>query len=58
MTEFANDDTPRCVLPYHDVGCVDHKCSTCGWNPEVSKQRCLKKFGEKYVTYITDKPKE
>ena len=30
--------TPTCIHSIH-ILCGDHKCSTCGWNPKVEKER-------------------
>lgn len=34
----------------HEVQCEVHKCTTCGWNPEVSALRrlLLRKFGNSF----------
>lgn len=54
MKDFATDETPRCILGQHDVGCDEPtNCERCGWNDEVAKQRIINMYGEKYVDYIT-----
>lgn len=42
----------------HDVLCEVHKCTTCGWNPEVSALRrlLLRKFGTAFLSR-KDSPK-
>ena len=38
--------------PYNEgIGCMPHemRCSTCGWNPKVAKERLDKLYEEKNI---------
>lgn len=35
------------------VGCNHQKCETCGWNPFVSLERIVTKYGRKAADYLT-----
>jgi len=58
------DSFPSCKF-CRGVGCVyadrslikSAPCDRCGWNPEVSKERILNKYGENALQYLTDRKK-
>lgn len=40
-----NDSNPNCLLGYYPEKCdkcTPGECPTCGWNPEIDKQRRAK----------------
>lgn len=48
--EYDND--PQCVYNAH-VCCKHHRCEVCGWNPFVSLERIVAKYGNTAADYLT-----
>lgn len=46
------DKDPPCIYNTY-VGCGYHKCDTCGWNPFVSIERLVLKYGNEAADYLT-----
>lgn len=46
------DNAPPCTYNIR-VGCTKHKCENCGWNPFVSLERIITKYGEDAADYLT-----
>ena len=46
------DDAPDCI--YNKcVGCDSKQCESCGWNPFVSLERMISKYGEAAASCLT-----
>jgi len=46
------DNAPSCTYNCC-VGCLQHHCENCGWNPFVSLERVILKYGENAADYLT-----
>lgn len=56
-----HDEFPSCKFCRH-VGCIHMErelkpfapCRVCGWNPEVSKKRIIKKYGADAWKFLSE----